>query len=162
MKTLFVIAIVLGALAIPPPARAEEGAKPSLPVEKAAIRMKDGKTHEFDVEIAKTPVDLQMGLMFRKEMAPDHGMLFQLHKQPRRTSFWMKNTYIPLDIIFIAEDGRIVNIHRKAEPHSLQSIPSVEPCTGVIEINGGRADELGIKVGDTVIHPYFDGGGKKE
>lgn len=142
-------------------AQEDHPAPSKLPVEIATIKMKSGGSHDFTVEIAKAPVDLQMGLMFRKEMEPNHGMMFQMSKIPQQTSFWMKNTYLPLDIIFIAADGRIVNIHRNATPHSTTSIPSVEPVTGVIEINGGRADELGIKIGDTVVHPYFEASEKK-
>lgn len=163
---LFCLAIVLMPVvsqleAEAPKEDVQQGEKSKLPVETASIKLKSGATHAFELEIAKSPVDVQMGLMFRKSMEPDHGMMFQFTKEPRKISFWMKNTYIPLDLLFIAGDGRIVNIHRNATPHSTTSIPSVEPVTGVIEINGGRSDELGIKIGDTVAHPYFSAAEKK-
>lgn len=123
--------------------------------EKTDIVTAAGKTVTLDLEIAKTPVDIQIGLMFRREMADDHGMLFQLSREPQPTAFWMKNTYIPLDMLFVAKNGEIVNVHRNAQPLSTVSIPSLKPVTGVIEINGGMADKLGIDVGDKVKHPFF-------
>ncbi|MEZ0261925.1 MAG: DUF192 domain-containing protein [Alphaproteobacteria bacterium] len=127
-----------------------------LPSEPVAIQTKDGKA-ELEVEIAKTPMDIKIGLMFRKSMEENHGMLFQLGRDdPHTANFWMKETYIPLDLIFIAKDGRIVNIHRNAKPLDLTPIPSLEPVTGVIEVNAGIADALGIAVGDKVLHPYFE------
>ena len=132
----------------------------NLPVEKLAFETQGGDKHEVEVEVATRPVDLEMGLMFRKEMAKDHGMLFEMGRPPAPTSFWMKNTYIPLDIIYVDETGHIVNIARQAVPRSLTSIPSGGPVIGVVEINGGRADELGLRVGDVVKHPYFNTAGK--
>jgi uncharacterized membrane protein (UPF0127 family) len=110
---------------------------------------------EFDVEIASQPIDLHVGLMFRKEMAKDRGMLFEFGDEPKEESFWMKDTLIPLDMIFVAADGHIVNIHPNARPGDITPIPSLEPVTAVLEINGGMAEGLGIKVGDKVLHPYF-------
>ncbi len=132
------------------------GVTSTLPVEKAVFETQNGEKHEVELEVATKPVDLEMGLMFRKEMAKDHGMLFEMGHTPAPTSFWMKNTYISLDIIYIDENGRIINIARKAVPKSLTSIPSGGPVTGVIELNGGRADELGLRIGDEVNHPYFN------
>lgn len=130
--------------------------KSSLPVEKLYIQTKDGKP-EIEVEIASTPMDIKIGLMFRKSMDKNHGMLFQLGRDdPHEANFWMKDTYIPLDMLFVAKDGRIVNIHRNAKPLTLTPIPSLEPVTGVIELNGGMADALGIAIGDKVKHPYFE------
>lgn len=125
-----------------------------LPVEQVTISSQGGGVHGFELEVVSKPVDVQMGLMFRKSMGKDQGMFFQMGA-PQATSFWMKNTFIPLDIIFIAEDGTIINIHKNAEPHSTTSIPSGGPVTGVIELNGGRTTALNINVGDRVIHPYF-------
>jgi uncharacterized membrane protein (UPF0127 family) len=129
--------------------------KSGLPVEKLVIETAAGAKPAFDVEVAVKPMDVQIGLMFRKEMAKDHGMLFELGPESKPTSFWMKNTLIPLDMLFVAEGGRIVNIRRNALPEDLTPIPSLEPVMGVIEINGGLADSLGIKIGDRVVHPYF-------
>ncbi len=140
---------------VPPPGETP-GMVSNLPVEKAVFETQNGDKHEVDLEVATRPVDLEMGLMFRKEMAKDHGMLFEMGRTPAPTSFWMKNTYIPLDIIYIDETGHIINIARNAVPKSLTSISSGGPVTGVIELNGGRADELGLRVGDKVNHPYFN------
>lgn len=127
-----------------------------LPMENIVIQTKDGKA-KLEVEIADKQMDIKIGLMFRKSMPDDHGMFFQLGRDdPHTANFWMKETYIPLDIIFVAKDGRIVNIHRNAKPLDLTPIPSLEPVTGVIEVNAGIADALGIAVGDKVLHQYFE------
>ena len=114
-----------------------------------------GKAHHFRAEYASKWPDLTKGLMFRTELGPDEGMLFDYHgiyREPEQLSYWMKNTVIPLDIIFIGGDGRIVNIAAKAVPYSTESLHSDGPAIAVIEIPGGRAAELGIKAGDTVIY----------
>ena len=128
-----------------------------LPVEQLVIETREGVRHNFNVEIAATPMNIQVGLMYRKSMPKDEGMLFQLGGEPREISFWMKNTLIPLDIIFVAKDGTIVKIHEMTEPKSLTSRPSGSPVTGAVELNGGTAQKLGIRSGDKVIHPYFQG-----
>ena len=126
-----------------------------LPVQQLVIEKASGGSHSFTVEIAEKPVDIQVGLMYRETMPKDHGMLFILGKEPRDISFWMKNTVIPLDMLFVERDGRIAKVHPMAQPRSLTGIPSETPVLAVIELNGGRAAELGIKSGDKVIHPYF-------
>jgi uncharacterized membrane protein (UPF0127 family) len=108
--------------------------------------------HTFTVEVVDTNATRQRGLMFRQSLAPDSGMLFDF-KENRPVSFWMMNTFIPLDMLFIREDGTIANIHVNARPHDRTSIPSDGPVVFVLEIPGGRSDELGIKAGDTVRHP---------
>lgn len=109
------------------------------------IRSKNG-THQFTVEVAATPQQQETGLMFRKSLAGDRGMIFP-YDPPENAAFWMKNTLIPLDIIFIRSDGTIVRI-TNAEPMSLEPLPAGEPIAAVLEIRGGRAAELGIKEGD--------------
>lgn len=108
--------------------------------------------HAFTVEIVDTPETRAQGLMFRQSLAPDAGMLFDF-KESRPTSFWMRNTFIPLDMIFIREDGVIANVHVNAIPQDPTSIPSDGPVMFVLEIPGGRSAELGIAAGDTVEHP---------
>jgi uncharacterized membrane protein (UPF0127 family) len=108
-----------------------------------------GGTHRFTVEIARTPEQQAQGLMHRQSLAPDRGMLFP-YDPPQDASFWMKNTLIPLDIIFIRADGRIARIAANTTPHSLEPVPSGEPVATVLEIRGGLAAELGIAVGDQV------------
>jgi hypothetical protein len=104
--------------------------------------------HQFSVDIAATPEQQERGLMFVKSLAPDRGMIFP-YDPPQEIAFWMKNTLIPLDIVFIRSDGTIARIVH-GEPLSLEPLPSGEPVGLVLEIGGGRASKLGIKEGDTV------------
>lgn len=105
-------------------------------------------SHEFATELAQTPEEQARGLMFRTQLGDFEGMLFPSKTRQVR-SFWMKNTPLPLDIIFIAPDGRIANIAR-GEPYSTDSVRSEGPAVAVLEIRGGRAEELGIEPGDSV------------
>ena len=114
--------------------------------------------HEFMVEIADDEAERQRGLMFREPLEDDRGMLFQFPDVAER-GFWMHNTPSPLDIIYIGQDGRIVSIAANATPFSDQSIPSNGAASGVLEIRGGRAAEIGAKAGDVVQHPFFRLGG---
>ena len=113
--------------------------------------------HQFTVEVATTPEQLEQGLMFRRALAPDAGMIFDF-KTPSRAAMWMKNTLIPLDMLFVDAGGRIVNIHERAVPGSLEMIAAAAPVRAVIELNGGSAARLGIRPGDRVIFPIFAGG----
>ena len=108
-----------------------------------------GKTHRFRVEVARTPEEQAKGLMFRTAMGPDEGMLFP-YDQPRVLSFWMKNTVLSLDLIFIGPDRRVVNVAANAVPYSEESILSDAPAIAVLELNAGRAKELGIVAGARV------------
>ena len=119
-----------------------------------SIETAAGARHDFKVELALTPAQQQKGLMNRTEMADDHGMLFFFGDE-RPRSFWMKNTLIPLDILFIGKGGVIVNIHENAIPHDLTSIPSSGPAAAALELNGGTAARLGLAAGDRIIHPLF-------
>ena len=105
--------------------------------------------HRFNVELADTPEAQRRGLMFRTELPDDAGMIFP-YDGTTAQSFWMKNTPLPLDIIFIGPDGRISNIAAMTEPYSLESVYSVGPVLGVLELRGGLAAELGIEPGDEV------------
>ncbi len=110
--------------------------------------------HKFQVEVARTMRERERGLMNRRSMPPDQGMLFDFHvEQP--VTMWMKNTYIPLDMIFVARNGRITAVQRNAVPMSETIIPSGPPAYAVIELNGGAAQDIGAKVGDLVRHPTF-------
>lgn len=95
--------------------------------------------------------------MYRRRLAADAGMLF-IFEKPEPARFWMKNTYIPLDIIFIAPDGRISNIAERTVPLSLETVASDGPVVAVLEVNGGTAARLGIRPGDRVIHPALGTG----
>jgi len=108
-----------------------------------------GKRHHFRVELAQSRFEQAKGLMFRRELGPDEGMLFPMDP-PRIATFWMKNTVIPLDIIFIGSDRRILNIAARAVPYDETPLPSIGEAAAVLEIPGGRAAELGIVPGDKV------------
>ena len=115
-----------------------------------------GDTHRFTVEVARTPEQQARGLMERQSLAPDKGMVFP-YEPPQAVAFWMKNTLIPLDIIFIGADGRIINIAENTTPYSLEPVPSAGPALAVLEIGGGLSAELGIEPGDRVLHRIFPG-----
>ena len=103
----------------------------------------------FDIEIVDKDYEITQGLMYRKSMKKDRGMLFKF-PDSRMRSFWMKNTHIPLDIIFIKTNGEIVNVQSNTRPFSEQSIPSTVPAQYVLEVNAGRALDLGWKPGDLI------------
>jgi uncharacterized membrane protein (UPF0127 family) len=107
------------------------------------------KQLSFRVEVAASPQEQAQGLMFRTKMGADEGMIFPMNP-PRQASFWMRNTVIPLDLIFIGTDGRINNIAANAVPYDETPLLSVGLAKGVLELNGGRAAELGIVAGDQV------------
>lgn len=108
--------------------------------------------HRFDVEVARTEAEQQRGLMFRERLGPNEGMLFPF-PMPRPASFWMKNTLIPLDMIFVRADGSIARVAVNTVPHSLELVGVEEPVAAVLEIAGGRSVELGISEGDRVSWP---------
>ena len=110
--------------------------------------------HGFQIEIANNDATRERGLMDRRYMAANHGMLFEFDREAP-VAFWMKNTYIPLDMIFIAPSGVVTHIVANAEPLSERVIPSAGPCVAVLELNGGAAASIGLKVGDKVHHPFF-------
>ena len=112
------------------------------------------KQHVFNVEIADDELKREKGLMFRKSLDAGTGMLF-IFRRPGIENFWMKNTLIPLDMIFIREDGGIVRVYPNAKPNELGVISSQKPVIAVLEINGGEAAKKGIKAGDRVRAPSF-------
>ena len=112
----------------------------------------NGKTHRFTVEVARTAPEQQQGLMNRASLAPDRGMIFP-YDPPQPVAFWMKNTLIPLDLIYVAPRGKILRIEANAVPLSLDQLPSGGPIEAVLELAGGRSAELGLKPGDQVSWP---------
>ncbi len=120
-----------------------------------AIETADGARHGFIVELAKTPEQMAQGLMFRRKLARDAGMLF-LYRPPRQAAMWMKNTLIPLDMVFIGQDGRIVKLVERTVPHSLKAVASDGPVAAVLELNGGTVSRLGIAPGDRVVHDALE------
>src|SRR5277367_6296049 len=110
----------------------------------------------FSVEMATTEEEKTTGLMYRKELADGKGMLFDFSPE-QQVSMWMKNTYVSLDMIFIRADGRILRIAENTEPESTRIIPSGGLAKGVLEVIAGTAEKYGIKPGDRVAHPLFNG-----
>ena len=110
--------------------------------------------HKFEVWIADTPERQRQGLMFVRDLPSSQGMLF-INESPRVSSFWMKNTYIPLDMLFIDARGRIVAIYADTTPLSLDPVGPMSPVRGILELRGGEAAKRGIRKGDRVLHPAF-------
>lgn len=118
------------------------------------VRTAEGEEFIFNVEMALSSSEQSRGLMNRTSLDENAGMLFVFGGEAKR-SFWMRNTLIPLDILFLAKDGTIHHIHHMAKPQNDAHISSQRPVKAVLEINGGLADKWGIKEGDTVIHSAF-------
>lgn len=144
-RHLIVLAVLLVAL----PAWALE----KFDTSKLTITTANG-AHEFTIELALTDAQMEQGLMFRPSMPADHGMLFDF-KAPSKVTMWMKNTLIPLDMLFLDSSGKVIDFHENAVPHSLDVIASKVPARYTIELNGGTVARLGIKPGDQVTSPYF-------
>jgi uncharacterized membrane protein (UPF0127 family) len=130
------------------PARAAE-------LQTVEIASKNG-VHAFSVEMAENDADRTKGLMYRKELPEGKGMLFDF-KRDQEVSFWMQNTYIPLDMLFIRGDGTILRIAENTEPLSTKLVPSGGAVRAVLEVIGGTARKFGIAPGDRVAHPIFSG-----
>ncbi len=149
--TVFALATLLGVRA---PAFADSGepieAQPTLATAPLRIIERNGTSHTFTVELAKTPREQQVGLMFRHVVAPDGGMLFTW-AEPQVSQMWMENTLVPLDMVFIAGDGRIDSISENTVPHSLAIVSSDGPVTATLELAAGTTGRLGITVGDRVV-----------
>ncbi|MCF6328458.1 MAG: DUF192 domain-containing protein [Henriciella sp.] len=125
------------------------------PMEGTPLTIQTGGARlTFSVGIANDPDEISYGLMNRESMDADKGMLFDF-AQPRDPAMFMKDTLIPLDMLFISVDGKIEMIARNAVPGSLRTISAGIPVKAVLELNGGLAAELGLQPGDTVIHPIF-------
>ena len=122
--------------------------------EKLVLHTKTGDI-AISVDVADTNQSRARGLMFVQSLADDKGMLFDF-QQTREVSFWMRNTFIPLDMIFIAADGEIKHIHPNARPHDETGISSQFPVRFVLEIGGGRAAEMGLEIGDSISHPLVE------
>lgn len=159
MKRIAFTAAVLALAACAP--QAQDKATAAAPSAAAAVHpisglpvvpltiSQNGKVHRFRVEVASTDEQQARGLMFREQMAPDEGMIFP-HDPPRVASFWMKNTVLPLDIVFIGTDHRIINVSANAAPYSLDPRTSDGLTTAVLELNGGRIAQLGFTPGALV------------
>ncbi|MGH6868918.1 MAG: DUF192 domain-containing protein [Methylocella sp.] len=111
-------------------------------------------THEFSVEVMRSGPQLERGLMFRRFLPQERGMLFDFATE-RPVMMWMKNTYLPLDMIFIGRTGKVVGLAENTEPLSEKIIPSGAPAYAVLEVNAGTAARIGLKIGDSIRHPLF-------
>lgn len=151
MKNLIMIMMMV--LSLAPACRAEEKLQ-DYDVVPLVITKGGGGQVTLNIEMAISDEAEEKGLMFRTALPKDSGMLFTFEHEDIR-AFWMKNTLIPLDMIFIDKDGKIVNIHERAIPQDLTPIRSQSPANAVLEINGGRAAELGLKAGDVIHHSFF-------
>lgn len=121
------------------------------PLEKLTFETAGG-SRAFQVEVALTPEQREVGLMYRRSMADNHGMLFDFGR-PQEISMWMQNTYVSLDMVFVGSDGRVTRIAEKTEPLSTRIISSNGPARYVVELVAGAAAKIGLKPGDRVIHP---------
>ncbi|GEO98296.1 DUF192 domain-containing protein [Methylobacterium haplocladii] len=158
LRRRVVHAVVAALLAAPisvVPARAEVAVDDmaAARTEPLGIVTRNGR-RAFKVEVMRSDADRARGLMFRKVMAPDRGMLFDF-EQVQPVSMWMKNTYLPLDMVFIRPDGTVARVAADTEPLSTKVIPSGEPVLAVLELNAGTAEKLGIRTGDRVEHALF-------
>ena len=157
MKTLLALTVLLAACSPQPAAEAtpvaaaqETAVHPVSGLRVIPLTVTSGDTvHRFEVELADTAEAQSRGLMFRTELADEEGMIFP-SDPPQVRSFWMKNTPLPLDIIYIGTDGRILNMYEMTTPYSLDSLYSADITSGVLELRGGLAKELGIGKGDLV------------
>jgi uncharacterized membrane protein (UPF0127 family) len=154
VRRTFVAALLLAAVAtVFVYLRALNAERPALPSATIAIDTSRGPK-AFVVEVASNNESRERGLMYRRALAPDAGMLFDFHREVT-VAFWMKNTPLPLDMLFIRSDGTISRISANAVPYSTKSIPSLGPVQAVLEINAGRASLLRIRAGDRVHAAIF-------
>ena len=152
VRPMLCAALAAGLLAVPARAQVDPGPRAIAAAEARtvplAIRTRHG-SRRFRVEVARSEEQQALGLMYRRHMGMRHGMIFPM-SPPRMASFWMKNTLIPLDLLFIRPDGTISSIAADAAVRSLDHIDSTEPVAAVLELNGGAAARNGIRPGDTV------------
>lgn len=150
-------ALLAAFVTAPAIARAQPGVdqpQPRLPTESMVIVTRDGRRLPFSVEMAIRPEQQMIGLMFRPEVKPDEGMIFDWGT-PRESSMWMRNTIASLDMVFIAADGRIHRIAERTVPQSLATVSSNGPVRATLELRAGIAEQLDIRPGDRVLHPMF-------
>lgn len=151
LSLAFAAAMIVAAIGFPADSVVAQSPRSFATFQTGELSIRAGKaTHKFLVELAKTAKQQQQGLMFRRQMAPDAGMLF-VYRRPLGSAMWMKNTFIPLDMVFIRKGGVIGSIAERTVPMSEAVISSDGPVIAVLELNAGTASRLGIKPGDRVI-----------
>jgi len=124
----------------------------AFPRERIAIETRSARRHTFDAWRADTPQTRAQGLMFVRSLQPEQAMIF-VYAPPQHVGMWMKNTLIPLDMLFVDADGCVVKVHERAEPGALETIASDDPVVLVVELAGGVASTLGLRAGDRVVRP---------
>ncbi|HSW34055.1 MAG TPA: DUF192 domain-containing protein [Steroidobacteraceae bacterium] len=127
----------------------------AFPRERIAIETRSARRHTFDAWRADTPQTRAQGLMFVRSLQPEQAMIF-VYTPPQHVAMWMKNTLIPLDMLFVDADGCVVKVHERAEPGVLDTIASDVPVVVVVELAGGVANRLGLRAGDRVARPAVD------
>ena len=127
----------------------------AFPRERIAIETRSARRHTFDAWRADTPQTRAQGLMFVRSLQPEQAMIF-VYAPPQHVGMWMKNTLIPLDMLFVDADGCVVKVHERAEPGSLETIASDDPVVLVVELAGGVAGRLDLRSGDRVARPAVD------
>lgn len=127
----------------------------AFPRERIAIETRSARRHTFDAWRADTPQTRAQGLMFVRSLPPEQAMIF-VYSPPQHVGMWMKNTLIPLDMLFVDADGCVAKVHERAEPGSLETIASDAPVVLVVELAGGVANSLGLRAGDRVVRPTVD------
>jgi uncharacterized protein len=153
LRLLFAAAFAATSLVVFSPRAHAQAAPAPAQTEPLTVRTASGE-HRFQVEVARTDEQRARGLMFRRYMPPDRGMLFDF-KVEQPVMMWMRNTYIPLDMIFISRDGRVINVAENTEPMSERTIASAAPAFAVLEVNAGVSRKIGLKPGDQISHPLF-------
>jgi hypothetical protein len=153
MRRLFAFLLLFFLLAPQLQAQQPED-RPQFGCDRILVETLEGERFGFLVELAVTPQQQSFGLMFQRGLRPDEGMLF-LMNPPRHASFWMKNTIIPLDMLFVAPDGEVLQIAERVQPKSLESVVSEKEVGAVLEINGGMSEQLGITPGARILYKAF-------
>ena len=148
--TLRIMVLLVGFLGAP-----SGGAQEAFEISPLRVETAKG-SHDLTVELALTPAQQAQGLMFRPEMAADAGMLF-VHPRPRLLTMWMRNTLIPLDMVFAGPDGTVIHVVERTIPLSAKTISSRKPAKAVLELNAGTVARLDIRPGDRLVHPMLNG-----
>jgi uncharacterized membrane protein (UPF0127 family) len=154
MKTIFPLALATAFLTSPALAQTSKNDVVDFGEPKPLVIVSQDGPNEFLVEEAKTLDQQARGMMFRETMQSDMGMIFEF-EEPKVATIWMKNTSIPLDILFVRSNGKILKIEHSHKPYTLRSASSEAVVAAVVELKGGEAKRRGIRPGDTVKHPFF-------
>ena len=155
MKALLSLTLGLSLLAAPGFAQTSKNDVVDFGAPKSLRIVTEDATHEFSVEEAKTLDQQARGMMFRETMDADSGMIFEF-EEPKIATIWMKNTSIPLDILFVRSNGKILKIEHSHQPYTLRSASSEAVIAAVVELKGGESKRRGIRPGDKIQHPFFE------